>query len=834
MVRTSQVFVSHTSDMACYPSDRSFVQAALDAVTRAGLSPVDMRYFAAGDGQPAEYCRQRVRECEVYVVVVGFRYGTLVPGHDVSYTELEFTEATSAGRPRLVFLLDEAAATPPQEPDDDSTKVEAFRQRLRTAGLTLGRFASADGLELAVFQALSQLSVTEPTVPRQLPAAVPHFVGRSAELAQLTRFADGADEERTVVISAVGGTAGVGKTALAVHWAHQVADRFPDGQLYVNLRGFDPGGRVVDPADAVRRFLEALDVPPQRIPVDLDARSALYRSLLVGRRMLVMLDNARDVAQVRPLLPGAAGCLVLVTSRGDLAGLVAVEEAHPLGLDLLSDGEARELLERRVGADRLAADPDAVASIITACARLPLALAIVAARAASHPGFPLAALAAQLRDTYDRLDAFAADDPASDVRAVFSWSYDGLSPQAAGLFRLLGLHPGPEISAAAAASLFGAPRARVGPLLAELARAHLILEHAPRRYSFHDLLRAYAMEQVDIWDTVADRRAATGRMLDHYLHTAYSAALLLHPTRDPVSVVPADPAVTPEVLHAQEQAVAWFAAERSVLLAAVDRAAGAGFDVHAWQLYWTLADYLDRRGLWLDWIATGQPALAAARRLADPSAQGTVHRLLGRACTRLGRFAEADIEFRSASDQYRLAGDQVGLAMAALNVAILREQEKRYADALSRAREGLELFQAAGHEVGQADALNDIGWFASLLGQHEEALTSCAQALTLHQRLGNRRGEAATLDSIGYAYHHLGDYACAVSHYDRCLDLARALGDRHGEAAVLAHLGDAHRDAGDRDTARDAWQRALAIVDDLHESGGPELRTKLIDLDQSG
>jgi transcriptional regulator with XRE-family HTH domain len=286
-------------------------------------------------------------------------------------------------------------------------------------------------------------------VPAQLPADVAGFVGRTDHLSRLTKLLDSGDRPATVVISAIAGTAGVGKTALAVHWAHQALDRFPDGQLYINLRGFDPAGTAATPAEVVRSFLDALDVPGQRVPAGLDAQTALYRSLLADRRMLVLLDNARDAEQVRPLLPGTPGCLVLVTSRNQLAGLIAGAGALPLPLDLLHPDEARDLLARRLGADRVAAEPAAVDGIIERCARLPLALAIVAARAAIQPGLPLAALADELRHLHDRLDTLATGDPGTDVRSVFSWSYQQLSRPAARLFRLLGVHPGPDLSASA-------------------------------------------------------------------------------------------------------------------------------------------------------------------------------------------------------------------------------------------------------------------------------------------------------------------------------------------------------------------------------------------------
>jgi NB-ARC domain len=327
-------------------------------------------------------------------------------------------------------------------------------------------------------------------VPRQLPAAPAHFAGRQRELSSLTGWLDAGTAAGQTVILAIGGTAGVGKTALALHWAHQVQHRFPDGQLYVNLRGFDASPAPVAPADAISVLLESLDMPTDRIPQRLDAQTGLYRSLLTGRRMLIVLDNARDEAQVRPLLPGAPTCVTLVTGRGQLAGLVATEGARPLTLDVLSETESRQLLASHLGAERVAAEAAEAAELAALCARLPLALAITAARAALRPAFPLASLIAGLRDIRQRLDWLDAGDQAADLRAVFSWSYRLLGEPAARMFRLLGAHPGPDISQAAAASLAAVcgPEARAA--LGELTRANLLQEQAPGRFALHDLLHA--------------------------------------------------------------------------------------------------------------------------------------------------------------------------------------------------------------------------------------------------------------------------------------------------------------------------------------------------------
>jgi DNA-binding SARP family transcriptional activator/Flp pilus assembly protein TadD len=667
-------------------------------------------------------------------------------------------------------------------------------------------------------------------VPRQLPPVTAHFVGREAELADLDRLvaADAdADGGGTAGAAVLAGTAGIGKTTLALHWAHRAAGRFPDGQLYANLRGFHPTGPPVTPAEVLRGFLDALAVPPHRVPAAVEAQTALYRSLLADRRVLVVLDNARDAEQVRPLLPGGPGCLALVTSRAALTSLVALDGAHPVALDLLGPAEAHRLLARRVGARRLEAEPAAAEEVVGRCAGLPIALGMVAARGAAHPEFPLAALAAELRDAGARLDALADEDPAGDLRAVFSWSYRALGADAARLFRLLGLHPGPDVGVPAAASLAGLPPERVRPLLAELARAQLLVEHAPGRYGSHDLLRAYAAELARRTDPEPGRRGAERRLLDHYLHTADRADRLLHPAREPVPLDPPAPGVVPESPTDHDAALAWFTAEHAALLAAVEHAAAAGWDAHAWQLASAMWTFLDRRGRWSEQAVIGRRAVAAAGRLADPAARIRTHRNLAYAWTRLGRHADAHVELRHALDLYGGSGDGLGRAHLHRHLSYVCGQQNRHADALDHARQALDLYRAADHRPGQAAMLNGLGWYHAQLGDHEQALAACAQALDLHRELGDRDGQAATLDSLGYVHHRGGRHAEAVLHYRRALELCQELGDRYGEASILRHLGGAHAAAGDTGAARDAWCRALAILDELDHPEAAEVRTAL-------
>ncbi|MGY1761433.1 BTAD domain-containing putative transcriptional regulator [Geodermatophilus sp. SYSU D00779] len=672
-------------------------------------------------------------------------------------------------------------------------------------------------------------------VPRQLPAPVRHFTGRTAELAALDALlAEATAAGAPVVISAIAGTAGVGKTTLAVHWAHQVADRFPDGQLYVNLRGFDPGGQPMAPAEAVRGFLDALAVPPVRLPAELDAQAALYRSRLAGKKVLVVLDNARDTAQVRPLLPGTPGCLVLVTSRNRLTGLVADAGAQPLSLDLFTEVEAEALLARRFGTARVAAEPQATREIITSCARLPLALTLVAARATAQPTFPLATLAGELRDAHARLDALTGQDgPAADVRSVFSWSYRQLDDPVARLFRLLGLHPGPHLTAAAAASLAGLPLLQVRPLLAELVGTHLLAEPTPGRYAFHDLLRAYATEQAHTVDTEADRHAAIHRLLDHYLHTGHAAVRLLHWVRIPMTPAPQQPGVTLADLPDAGQALAWCAAEHPALLAAIEYAASAGFHTHAWQLVWSIEMFFDWQGHWHDWVTAGRTALAVGRQLADPLPQAVAHRSLAGAYIRLGRHAEAVDHAQQALALFEELDDRGGQAHVHFSLARVLERQGCHAEALHHAQRALQLFRTLDDRDEQARALNAVGWFHALLGDHRRALTHCQQALALFQETGDRQGEASTWDSLGLAHSNLGHHTQALDCYRQAVELLHGLGARYYQASALAALGDARHAAGQPQAARDAWRQSLTILDELAHPDAEAVRAKLCQLDNS-
>ena len=671
-------------------------------------------------------------------------------------------------------------------------------------------------------------------VPQQLPAAICGFAGRSIELHKLTALLDGMASAGTMVISAVDGMPGIGKTALAVHWAHQVADRFPDGQLYINLRGFDPSSLPVPAAEAIRGFLDAFGIPASQIPWSLDAQAGLYRSLLAGRRVLVVLDNARNVEQVRPLLPGSPGCLVLITSRNQLTGLIA-DGAHPLTLGLPTGAEAHQLLERRLGPDRLNAEPTPARQMADLCGRLPLALSIVAARAVTHPHFSLTDLAAELRNSQERLDAFEGGDPAVNPRAVFSSSYQQLSTAAARMFRIFGMYPGPDITVPAAASMAGVPVADARSALAELARSHLITEHAPGRFTFHDLLRAYAIEQAAEQARAHDHddkhRAAMNRVLDHYLYTAMAASHRFSPFRSPLQLADPQPGVLPADVADKDQAMAWFDAEVPVLLALIAYADASGFDTHAWQIPWALGPFFNRRGRWQDYVTTQQTALAAARRLGDTLALAHAHHLLGHVQSQVGEYEAADPNFRRALDVFRELGDRPNEAVVLNGLAGMLEKQERYPEALAVALDALRMLKAAGHWWTQATLENGVGWLYAHLGQYDRALTHCQRALSLHRDSSHRGGTADTLDSIGFVYLQLGDIAQAKAHYTKAIEAYREIGSPFGEGNSLAGLGNALLAEGDLRAAEAAWRQAIAILDRLRHPLADEVRARLCHLE---
>lgn len=728
-------------------------------------------------------------------------------------------EALSVFRETHRFLLDELGVEPTAE-------LRAVHQRLLQGDPAPEPPAlpvpSEPPAPAVLSTAAPQDQVHRPPTPAQLPLGMADFTGRREQLCRLDELLD---RSHVVAVAAIAGTAGVGKTSLAVHWAHTVSARFPGGQLYANLRGFDAHGSAVEPGEVLRGFLDAFGVPGQQIPARLEDRAALYRSLLAGRRVLVVLDNAHDTGQVQPLLPGAPGCVVVVTSRKRLAGLVAAG-ATPLTLDLLGVEEAHEFLRRRVGAARVAAEPAAVDDIVAACARLPLALAIVAARAAVYPEHSLGALAAELRAA-GGLDPFVGEHPSDDARAVLSWSYHRLSPAAARLFRLLGLHPGPDLATPAAASLAGLPEAHTRRLLSELAGAHLIEEHPPGRFSFHDLLRAYALEQALACDSEADRRSAIRRLLDHYLHTAGRADRTLYPYRSRIDLDPADPAATVPAFGATAEALIWFLGESPVLLAAVDQAVAAGFPRHAARLAWTITAFLNYQGQWHAWAMALRAALTACRETDDIAGQALTYRLLSLATLQQGLLHDAEAHTMKALKLFDELADQAGQARLHLDYSRVLGRQEDFRSALERSELALELFRLAGDRGGEADALNWVGWFHCRLGLHERALDYCRRSLGLHRELGDSPSQADTWDALGFIHHQLGNHDAATACYEQALALWSDLGDRYEVATTMLRLGDTREVADDHDAAHKLWLQARDLLDALGHPLAGQLRERL-------
>jgi DNA-binding SARP family transcriptional activator len=660
-------------------------------------------------------------------------------------------------------------------------------------------------------------------VPRQLPAPVQLFAGRSAELAALTGLLDQGDPgqqggaERTLVISAIGGTAGVGKTALAVQWAHSVAAQFPDGQLYVNLRGYDPGQPLAT-AEVLASFLRALGVPSQEMPSADDERAALYRSRLAGRRVLVVLDNARDVEQVRPLLPGTASSVVLVTSRDSLAGLVARDGAQRLDLDTLPAADALGLLRALIGG-RVDAEPGPASVLASQCAMLPLALRVAAELAASRPETALAQLAAELADYHQRLDLLeAGGDQRTAVRAVFSWSLRHLDPAAADTFRLLGLHPGVDFDDYAVAALRGGRVKQASLLTARLARAHLIHLAGPGLHSMHDLLRSYACELAAGID--AERRqAALGRLLDYYLQAPSAAMDILFPAekhRRPQ--LQATELQLPEFCD-PDGARRWLDARLGCLVAVVEHAAVHGWRTHAIKIAATLFRYLEIGGHDAEAASIHSRALRAAEFDGDGGAQGTAHINLGAACYRQLGFQQAQDHYELALGLCREAADKIGeaRALAGLGAVALRRDQQELAE--SYLHQAIRLHRESGDQAGEANIRGNLGVAAMRRDAHDEAAVHFRRALKLYRQTGNHSGKARCLGALGLIDVEQNRPDLARRRLRESLVLCRRLGDCVGEAYGLANLGRAEFQLGRHGNAEADLSRAIALLRDLGDVG---------------
>jgi tetratricopeptide (TPR) repeat protein len=806
---TGRVFVSHTSDMAQYPESRSFVRAAIDAVNRAEMVPVDMGYFAAREDKPADYCRARVRDCEIYVAVIGFRYGSMVPGEAMSYTELEFDEATSAGLPRLVFLLEDAEGVPPGMADPDRSAAERFRQRVRDAGLIVRTFNSAASLELEIFHALTNLAggalPAAPEVRYSLPPDTAAFTGREEELGCITAaVSDAARAGGAVAIHAIDGMPGVGKTALAVHVAYVLRERFPDRQLFIDLHAHTPGRDPVLPEAALAGLLAAVGVDARHLPEDLEGRTSLWRDRMAGQLAVLVLDNAASSDQVTPLLPGGEDCLVLVTSRrhlGDLPGTVV-----PVQMQALPPDQAQAMFVRL--APRAAADPAAAQELAALAGYLPLAISLLARVYARHPSWTLADLTAETRAS---LLTLAAEK--DSVAAAFEISYRYLTPRQQQGFRRLGLHPGTTIDAYAAAALAGTSLPEAGRQLDALHREGLLTEASYHRYGMHDLIRRYAQARAA---TDPGRERALGRLLDYYQHTAATAqARLARQTRtSPAPALTSPPAAAPS-LPDGTQALAWARAERASLLACLDHATQTGQHARVVALTAALAALLRNDGPWADAITRHTAAMLAAQHIGDRLGQADALTELGDVRRLTGDYPGAAQAAEEALGIYRDLGNWLGQANALTGLGIVRRLTDDYPGATQALEEALGIYRDLGDRLGQAHALTELGDVRRLTCDYPAAAQAQEEALGIYRDLGYLPGQAHALRNLGAGRRQTGDYPGATTALEEALGICRELRDRLGQAGALRNLGEVRLLTGDYPGAAGAIEEALGIYRDL-------------------
>lgn len=698
--------------------------------------------------------------------------------------------------------------------------------------------------------------------PHELPPDIHQFTDRIEHLAEmdlLLASIEGTPVTAAVLISAVSGTAGVGKTALVTHWAHRVSDRFPDGQVYVNLRGYGPDPPVSS-AEALAGLLRSLGVASSDIPHELDARAARFRSLTAGRRMLIVLDNARSAEQVRPLLPATSSCLVVVTSRDTLPGLVSRDGARRVNLDLLPEAQALALLRMLVGA-RVNEEPQAAQSLVELSARLPLALRIAAELAVSNPDVPLSDLVADLRDVQTRLDLLdAGDDPYTAVRSVFSWSYRSLDPAEARALRLLGLHPGREFDPASVAVLVDTTPWRARRLVDSLVRAHLIERTQGRRYQMHDLLRVYAADLASQEEPQEEQEAALRRLFDFFLRSASLAMDSIFPqekARRPS--IPATAGPPPIEFAAIDQAIQWLDAERATLLSVAARTAETTWAAYATALSATLYRFLDVYGYFDDAVTLHTSAVEAARHLQDGAAEARALHNLGSVYQRLGRYQAAvdyleqalsvaeqsgvtDVTAFALSDLglvqlllgelepalanleqalhlFEELDDLTGQGSALNNMGLALKRLDRLEESLDHMQRSLVLFQATKDRPRQGYALNDIGVIFAQSARYEEALQHHTEALVVARETGDRALEAAALNGLGRTRLALGMAESVREPHDQALAIATTIGDRYEQAQALEGLAELHESLGRDEAARDSWHQALSIYTEL---GAPE------------
>jgi tetratricopeptide (TPR) repeat protein/transcriptional regulator with XRE-family HTH domain len=636
--------------------------------------------------------------------------------------------------------------------------------RIRPQSKTVRLLAKALGLDADAVASLTGTSdpgaAPQAIAPVALPSSTSAFTGRSDLLASLDEAAD-ASRSPLVVLTGAGG---IGKTMLALHWGHRSADRFPGGRIYIDLRGFAPGGTAMEPAEAVRQLLGALGVEPQRIPTGADAQFTLYRTIIGGARRLLILDNARDAAQVRPLLPDASQVHTVVISRRRLAGLAVSHGAKAIEIGAFDRAESAALLRRQLGAPRLAAEPEATERVLTACAGLPLALAIAGARAAMRPDRTLRAVADELETS--RLDALAVDDDSVDLRAVFSWSYPSLDPDAAKLFRLLALVPGPDFSTAAAVRLHGGPQAERA--LRTLIESHLLEDAGPGRHRFHDLIRLYATELLEAEEPESERDNAFDRLLDWYLRGADGCRSALYPAMIGLPAAEGD-----RWEPTGEEAAQWLKAEWENLIAAVEAAAERGREPFAWLMADTVRGYVWLHMLGGDGVRLSAAALTAATSAGDPLGRAAAALALACAQIRCEQLDDAIDHLRDAADFARRADWAPGAASAEGNLAVACYYRGRMREGREHAFAALHAFRAIGEHRAECTNLHWLGLFHYLLGELDAGVDYLEQALKIATDAGNDPVSVVLLTHLAENEIHRGRLSAASARLEQAAELER-------------------------------------------------------------
>lgn len=665
------------------------------------------------------------------------------------------------------------------------------------------------------------------SVRSDLPGDIADFAGRGAEL---DRLLGGGLEAAplAMVIEALDGMAGVGKTTLAVHAAHRLAERYPDAQLFIDLHGHTPGQPPIAPLTALDTLLRALGVPGERIPADLDARAALWRAELAARSVLVLLDNAADAAQVRPLLPGTARSLTLITSR---RRLVDLESARTLSLDVLPAADAIALFTGIVGDERAAAEAGAVLDVVERCGHLPLAIRIAAARLRSRPAWTVRYLADRLGEACSTLNELSVGD--RSVGAAFALSYQRLDEPRRRMFRLLGVHPGPEIDVPAAAALAGVPRAEAAELLESLVDDHLVQQPVAGRYRLHDLVRRHAHAVAVAGEPARDD--ALRRVVDFYLHTAYAASRLLDRQHPPIELGEPAAGCVPVALPDDAAAMAWFDTHHRCVVAARVAAGHAGWDTAVWQLAWTLDNFHYRRGHLHENIDAWRAGLAAAERLRNLAVQARAHRRLGLVYAPLGRREEAFDHLNRSLALSEEVGDTLGQAGAHFVLALAWTHENDDERALAHVTSARDLYRGLGDEKWETRALSMMGACHARLGHHDRARAYCESALARCREQGDGYGQADSLDNLAAIAAATGDGAGALHHYERALAHWHRLDNTYRQAATHTAMGDVHERLGEPGRARAAWQRAAAVYRAQHlDEAALEVEARLIRAGASG